>query len=138
MGLDKLLYFDELEKLELPKDDFVIYGSAPLVIRGLKEKNSDIDILVREKLWNELTKKYPVQIGIGFGNTYRKYIELGHIEIDPALGDFTDNIDLIIDRADELNGYRVMKLEDMIKLKEHMGREKDLVDLKNMNIKRNL
>ena len=32
----------------------VIYGSAPLVLRGLKGKNEDLDVLVKEDLWNNL------------------------------------------------------------------------------------
>ena len=40
----KLRCMDTLKALNIPKEDFVIYGSAPMVLRGLKEKNNDSDI----------------------------------------------------------------------------------------------
>ena len=39
----KLRCMDTLKELNISKDDFVIYGSAPMVLRGLKEKNNDSD-----------------------------------------------------------------------------------------------
>jgi hypothetical protein len=130
--IENILYWDELLELDLPRNDFAIYGSCSLVTKNLKDKNSDIDIIVRKKLWNKLIKKHPVKKGIGIGNTKRYHIKLNHIEIDYTLGNFIDNVDLIIDRADIIDGYRFMNIEDIINLEVHMGREKDIIDLQNI------
>ena len=58
----KLRCMDTLKELNIPKEDFVIYGSAPMVLRGLKEKNNDLDVLVRSSLWEQLSVKYPNNI----------------------------------------------------------------------------
>ena len=39
MKIKKLRHIDKLEALNISKNDCVIYGSAPLVLRGLKGKN---------------------------------------------------------------------------------------------------
>ena len=49
----------ELAKLNLPKDKFVIFGSGPMAIRGIRN-SEDLDILVKEDLWKELSNKYPL------------------------------------------------------------------------------
>ena len=53
-------YLNELEQLNLPKGKYVIFGSGPLSIRGLRE-NHDLDILVTEDLWNKLSEQYPIK-----------------------------------------------------------------------------
>ena len=58
----KLRCMDTLKELNIPKEDFVIYGSAPKVLRGLKEKNNDLDVLVRSSLWEQLSVKYPSNV----------------------------------------------------------------------------
>jgi len=52
-------YLNELKKLNLPKGKYALFGSSPMAIRGIKE-NSDIDIIVKEDLWNFLKQKYKV------------------------------------------------------------------------------
>jgi len=47
----------ELKKLNLPNDQYAIYGSGPLAIRGLKEIH-DLDVIVTDELYQELAKKY--------------------------------------------------------------------------------
>ena len=46
---------DEIKKLNFQSDDFIIVGSGPMVIRGLKELN-DIDIIVSRELFDECKK----------------------------------------------------------------------------------
>ncbi len=69
-------YLDELEKLNLPKGKFSIFGSGPLAIRGLRE-NKDLDILVTHNLWYKLAKKYPVVLK----PERPPLIFIGHIQI---------------------------------------------------------
>lgn len=53
-------YLHQLKNLGLPKGEFVIFGSGPLAIRGIRE-NHDIDILVTESLWKKFAKHYAVK-----------------------------------------------------------------------------
>jgi hypothetical protein len=41
---------NELRKLNLPRDGFVICGSGPLAVRGIRDSH-DVDLVVKKKLW---------------------------------------------------------------------------------------
>jgi len=111
----------ELAKLNLPKDQFVVYGSGPMGIRGIR-KIKDLDLVVSKGLWKKLAEKYPSEVG----NKLR--INLGKIEIldKPVVG----TVESLIKEADIIGGIRYVKLETLIKLKRKMGREKDFRDIK--------
>ncbi len=128
MDLNKLLYFEELEKLDLPREDFAISGSCPLVIRGLKQKNSDIDIVVKKKLWDKLSKIYPVTVK-NIGNRKREFILIGHIDLAYSMVAFFDDCEKVIDRADLVEGYRFVNLDDTKYWKSYLNRDKDVKDL---------
>ncbi len=53
-------YLEQLEKLNLPKGQWAIFGSGPLVIRGLLAENNDIDIIVKSDVFEVLKKQYSV------------------------------------------------------------------------------
>ncbi|NGX58181.1 MAG: hypothetical protein K940chlam3_01086, partial [Chlamydiae bacterium] len=51
--------FEEVKKLNLPLGQYLIIGSGSLGIRNLREIG-DIDILVDEDLWQQLSNKFEV------------------------------------------------------------------------------
>lgn len=53
--------FSIIKTLDLPIGEYVIYGSGPLDIRGIRP-SQDIDILVSPKLWTQLCEQYPEKI----------------------------------------------------------------------------
>lgn len=55
-GMEILL--NELSQLNLPISEYVIIGSGPLAIRGIRSAK-DLDILVSDTLWVELSAKFP-------------------------------------------------------------------------------
>jgi hypothetical protein len=116
-------YLEELKALNFPKDQFAIFGSGPLAIRGMRD-NADIDIIVTDELWNELMEKYPEN----FANGYE--IKFGNIS---AINDwkpwFEDNNELI-SGADVIDGVRFVSLENVLKWKKALNREKDQKDIK--------
>src|SRR3990167_8631640 len=57
MNIQDLL--KQLEKLNLPKDQYIIVGSGPLGIRNIRISD-DLDVLVTETLWEQLKKKHPL------------------------------------------------------------------------------
>jgi len=48
--------FQRVKDLKLPVGKYVLFGSAPMGIRGLRDCR-DIDVLVTEDLWNEFVVK---------------------------------------------------------------------------------
>jgi len=110
-------YLDELKELNLPANDFAVFGSGPLAIRGLLD-NSDIDIVVRQRLWQELIAKYPEIIA-------GKEIRVGNISLYKNWSPWFENNDELIDSADVIDGIRFVNLANVKEWKRAYGREKD-------------
>lgn len=121
MKIKKLRHIDKLEELNISKNDCVIYGSAPLVIRGLKGKNEDLDVLVKDNLWNKLKVDYP-------NNINGDYIDIDGVSFTHKSTEFFESMDNIMAKADIIDGYHIMNLEETVKWKEKIGTEKHLED----------
>jgi hypothetical protein len=113
----------ELENLNLPKDKYAIFGSGPICIRGLREAN-DIDIIVKDDLWDYLSTIYPVE---------KESIKTGNIEIFKNWSPWFNDVSELINTAEIINGFPFVKLDYVIEWKKAMGREKDLKDLELIN-----
>jgi hypothetical protein len=118
--LDELKYLDELLKLNLPADDFAVFGSGPLAIRSLRE-NEDVDIIVRPGLWNELISVFPP--------VNEKLIKLNNIEIFRHWLPWFTDVNALIDTADLIDNIRFVTLENVLIWKKALKREKDLRDI---------
>lgn len=117
----------ELDKLNLPKDQYAITSSGTLAIRGLREA-ADLDIIVTDSLWQELSQKYPVTPKPPLDR-----IDIGNIQI---LGDGSffikpeiATIEQMIKTADVIDGRRFVKLELIKKFKALRDTEKDKKDI---------
>jgi len=128
MILENATFLNELEELNLPKDDFALYGTYPLAIRGIKDCVDDIDVVVKKGLWNKLVTKYPVVVK-DFGNEVRGFIIIGNIEICYSMVAFYEDSEKVIERADIISGYRFVNLEDTMFWKRHLNRDKDIKDI---------
>ena len=117
-------FLKEVDRLRLPKNQFAIFGSGPLCIRNLRAAN-DIDLIVKEELWHDLARRYSVM--------EKKLIKIGDTEIYKDWKPWFDDVNLLIDSADIINGYRFVKLEYLLKWKKEMDREKDKADIKIIN-----
>jgi hypothetical protein len=114
----------ELKKLNLPSDQFAIFGSGPLAVRNIRDVD-DLDVIVKPALWNELCKKYE--------NENNKVIHIGRIDLFRQWIPWFDDIIPIIDTADIIDGIRYVNLEYLLKWKKAMNREKDQKDIKLIN-----
>lgn len=125
MQFDLLL--KQLKELNLPSDQFAVTSSGPMAVRGIREAR-DLDIVVTDELWTEISKKYPI-IPKDLCDT----LQIGDIEV---LGNFSKNpdsgiatVDQQVDTADIIDGVRFVNLDLIIKFKQTLGREKDLKDI---------
>jgi hypothetical protein len=124
------IQFENLKKLNLPIDQFVVVSSGALSIRGIRD-SEDIDVLVTESLWNEVIKKYKIGVN-SFG------IENIELENDIEILNPTQSIfgnskiiprDEIFEKADVFDGINFINLVHLKKIKKELGREKDLRDI---------
>jgi len=114
-----------LLELELPPEDFAVFGSGPLMARGWRESR-DLDIVARGAAW-EKAKKVGVQGFTADGAV--KYV-VGPIEIFDSWAPGQWDVNGLIDGAEMIDGVRFASLADVIKWKQLMGRPKDLEDIK--------
>jgi hypothetical protein len=117
----------QLDKLNLPKEQYVIVGSGALGARGIRESH-DLDILVTKELWQklrltyELTKIKPVE-NIDIGDIQI----LGHGSMFRSLD--IASVEEIIKTADIIFDHKFINLNLLKKFKQKEGREKDINDV---------
>lgn len=119
----KLYFLDELMLLNLPSNQYVVFGSGPLAAKGLRYVN-DLDIIVMPDLWNKLEEKYRDK------KVKDDVIRIGNIEIFKSWIPPFENTKELIDTADVIDGIRFVKLEYVLKWKQMLNREKDKEDIK--------
>jgi len=123
--------FEIFRKLGLPQQDYAIFGSGPLSIRGVIPASNDLDILCRGKFWGEVKQMgkpeylpdYDVTIvnladgAIGFGTSW-------------GIGDV--NVDELIDTAELIDGLLFARLEYVVRYKTIRNSEQDKQHLKSL------
>ncbi len=119
--LNKLQILDILNYYNLPKNEYVIISGASMVLQGVKENTSDIDISVSEKLYDYLLKNYECKLEKILENNVRVWY-LGDIN-------FSTNFYQTVE-YENINGYQCQTIEDILKLKKKLNRGKDLNDIK--------
>lgn len=121
--LDKLV---KLEKLKLNKNQYLIWGSGPLAIRGIRSSR-DIDIVVSKDLWKQLIIKYK------FHRSQKDLINIEDIEIWNSCLNLSDRIDEMLLNKDIIFNYPFMKLSDTIEWKKFISNDKHIEDIKLIN-----
>lgn len=123
-NLQKLL--QELKELDLPIGEYVIVSSAVMAARDIRECG-DLDLLITEKLFNELSKKYTVDKAENFlkvlisENIEGLYFGHNPEDIFPA--------ERQIKEAEIINGFPFQNLGTCLYFKENGDREKDKADV---------
>lgn len=119
---------EKAKTLNLPQNDFAIFGSAHLYHCGLRDSIGDIDIIARKKAWEIATllgKMENAKSGVG------QVVELfnGDIEIFNDWPHGPWSIDDLIDTAIEIEGIKYVSLDNILKWKQKSNKEKDIADV---------
>lgn len=121
-------HLDELEDLNLPKDQYVIFGSGPLAVRGLRV-NHDLDILVTDKIWdlllqkNKVTRRKGRPDSIYLGNL--QFLNINYKDWKPQI----KNNMIMIKDSEIINNFPFVKLKYLLHCKKKMEGEKHKKDL---------
>ena len=119
--MNKLEIFKELEKLDLPKDKYIVINGASLVVQDIIDETDDIDLTCSKEFYDKLD--WPTRIG-AFGVEI-KYKDC--FEISDNLYEY-QNVVLI-------NSYRFLSLEDCLEIKKRLNRPKDKKLIKELELK---
>lgn len=122
----------KLIALNLPKEDYAVFGSGPMFAHGIKDLGSDVDLIARGKAWEKAC-----QIGdtkkAALSNNKVVILFEGDIEIFNGWAPGEWNVDKLIDEAEIIDGIRFVSLENVVRWKKLMGREKDLTHIQMIN-----
>ena len=101
----------KLKELNLDKNEYIIISGASLVVHGLLDKTSDIDLSCSKEYYDSLDWESKV----GLFDSEIKFYE--DFEIGPNFY-WQDDIDII-------EGFKFMGLKNCLKLKKIENKEKD-------------
>ena len=117
----------KLKSLNLPTDAYVVFGSCPLAIAGLREAK-DIDLLVSEALFTKLKQS-------GWTEFYKNSddIPLVHDVFEAHsnwnFSSYSPTLSHLQKSATVIDGIYFASLEEVRKWKAASGRPKDLADI---------
>ncbi len=114
----------ELKNLRLATGDYAVFGSGPLLVRGIIPESNDLDVICRGDAWDQVR-----QMGtLTHNKTYNVDIVSMHGEqltFGTAWGIGEFNIDQLIDEAELIDGIPFVRLEHVVAYKRERGSDKD-------------
>ncbi|TAK89125.1 hypothetical protein EPO04_03430 [Patescibacteria group bacterium] len=119
----------DVKSLNLPTGSYALFGSAPIIVRGIREASHDIDIVVKQSVWDEYKGK-PEWVTKPMDDS-DEYLEWdGHnIELWRTWGPGEWDLEEIIGSAEIIDGLQYVKLETVLAWKQRNGRPKDVKDI---------
>ncbi len=124
---EKLL--SDVRTLKLPPGSYALFGSAPILVRGLREASNDLDLIIRPETWGELAVR--PELTRKTHESGREYLEWeGHnIELYPFWQPGEWGIAKLIDDAELIDGLPYVRLETVLAWKQRLARPKDVRDI---------
>ncbi len=113
----------KVQALNLPEDQFVIIGSGTLAVLGIREAE-DIDVSVTQELFDILSKQGDWRVE---GDLLKKE----NIELKSGIWnkEYPVSTDQLIKSSLIIDGVRFINLQELLRFKDAMGREKDMRDI---------
>lgn len=116
--------FDALRRLRLDRTDFAVFGSGPLLAKGIIDTVADLDVIARGVAWHQaLAIGRPVELEEGV--TVASFHD-GAITIGTTWAYGQVDIDYLIDTAEMIDNLPFVRLEHVVAYKKVAGRQKDL------------
>ena len=114
-----------VREMNLPMGEYAIFGSGPLLIRGIIDDSNDLDIICRGAAWDRVRKvgelRYLKQYDVTIATMADGRITFGS---EWGIGNFDVNV--LIDTAEEIQGLPFVRLEHVIEYKRIANRRKDI------------
>lgn len=116
--MNKQEYLQKLDELALDKNKYCIISGGVMLMLGLRDKTSDIDIKVTPDYFEELQSRFTFKKSPKYDYLY----ELSD-EVEVAVQDFTK------ESIEYVDGYPINKIENELAWKIKNNREKDKPDI---------
>ena len=119
----------ELRRLNLPRNEYVVVGSGVLNPLGIRDSN-DIDLIVSQKIYDKLE-----EAGWQHDN-WSDQIVLKKDVFDIGTNWYGLQLTQLLENAQYVDGIPYLSLDDVYEWKRRLGREKDFVDLELIDLYR--
>lgn len=119
MEVDKLI--DQVKKINLPIEEYAVFGSAVMAIRNLREA-PNIDLIVTNVLWDKLIETYTPD---SEGFIHINNVKISNWWFAPTCKD----ISTMIKESEIINGLPFVRIEDVLFYKKNLKTEKDKNDV---------
>lgn len=120
--------FDQVRELALPPGDWVIAGSAPLLVHGLIEAVGDIDIVARGAAWVRVCALGDPQPG-EHGDRRVRLCD-GAVEVFDGWSLMPWSADQLIGEAQWHAGLPFVPLQRVLEFKRRLARPKDALHIR--------
>ena len=125
--------FELLRGLKLPVSDYVIFGSVPMYVHGLRQEICDLDIVARRLAWQAVTSLgKPTSAPSGYGNMVELYD--GELQFFDQWISSNWNVDELIDESSIVDGLPFAQLNQVFRSKLQMNRLRDQDDLRTLRL----
>ena len=121
--------FAALRALELPLGDYAVFGSGPLIVRGLIEAGNDIDVVARGRAWEQACESGEVVVLEEHDVEVASFLD-GAITVGTTWAYGTIDIDELIDTAEMIDGLPFARLPYVVTYKRAAARPKDVEHLR--------
>ena len=121
--------FGLLRSLNLPAGDYAVFGSGPLLVRGIIECAGDLDVICRGAAWEAAQRLGPAgeQHGVPVVSLFGGLVTLG---VRWAVGEV--DVGHLIDTAEVIDGLPFVRLEHVVAYKRIADRPKDREHLRRL------
>lgn len=118
---------EKIKKLNFPLGQYVVVAGSILEVLGIRESN-DIDIAVTPELHSELRKTGTWEEVIKYNKIF---LRREGIDIIPELNweKYSTTVFDAIESATVIDGVPFINLDELVKFKMALGREKDFIDI---------
>lgn len=121
--MNKEEVINQLRKLQLPKNEYYVLPGASLVLRGIRERCSDIDLCISEKLFSKIKDKFKM--------TPDKLNECGFYHL-------SDSLEIVVDKkayfnmekGEEFNYEDINTVLDFKRSRNLLKDQRDIANIK--------
>jgi hypothetical protein len=117
----------KVKSLNFSQDSYIVFGSAPLAIAGLRAAN-DIDLLVTDELFESLKNKGWQELDKG-GNDKPLVHDIFEVHKNWNFSSYQPALGELLKSAVVVDGIPFASLDEVRKWKSSSGRPKDLIDI---------
>lgn len=122
-AMNKEEVINQLRKLQLPKNEYYVLSGASLVLRGIRERCSDIDLCISEELFSKIKDKFKM--------TPDKLNECGFYHL-------SDSLEIVVDKkayfnmekGEEFNYEDINTILDFKRLRNLLKDQRDIANIK--------